>query len=187
MAPAMIESWPFALCIRPARKLKGLPNETKAGALDVFLAMTEVLLHDTTRGVVSEPIRGRFRSVIATRTRHHKFDQGGSVAHGIRRIVLEQLRKEVLKDETLQTFLLEEESIQEFVIGVYRMNKAGRAGGSGLVWDHAPEDVEVSRHIRILEAADGNLSSLFLHLRESASLFDGRQRENRCAGREPCR
>jgi hypothetical protein len=93
----------------------------------------------------------------------------------------------VLKDETLQNFLLAEESIQEFVIGVYRMNKAGRAGGAGLAWDHAPEDVEVSRHIRILEAADGNLSCLFLHLRESASLFDGRQRENRCTGRERCR
>jgi hypothetical protein len=185
MAPIIMEAWPFALCVRPTCKLRGLPSETKAGALDLFLALTEVLLHDTTR--VPEPIRRHIRRVIAERTRRHNFNQGGSIAQGIRKIVLEQLRKEVLNDNALQAFLLTKKNIQDFVIGVYRMNKAGRTGRSGLAWDHAPEDVTVARHIRILEAADGNLNCLFLHLCGSASLFNLHPRENRCAGRDRCR
>jgi hypothetical protein len=61
-----------------------------------------------------------------------------------------------------------DEALQEMVAGVYRMNKAGRAAREpeGEAAGDRRAMLSTWRHVRVLGAARGDLSSLFLRLRE---------------------
>jgi hypothetical protein len=183
LVPAVMEAWPAALCVSLLGRLTDLPEEIapavrhKAGAM--FLALMEVLLHDTTEGVVPGPVRERVRRLVGQAVgRLVDMDRVGSriVASVLYRHVRDhdfhRLRSEILDDEPLQGFLRTNAPVQEMATGLYHMNEAGRLVGR--TSEGSPEAViSPRRHARILEAAGGNVSCLFVHLREFAALLAG--------------
>jgi hypothetical protein len=152
------------------------PAEDEARAM--FLALIEVLVDETTKGVAPESVRDLVSKTIdpfvpkAVRERGGFFAAqtfldlaGGQSAES-------ELRSQVLGSNELQVFLRSSVPFQDFLTGVYRMNKAGRLGksttqaGRGL-----DETASALRHTRILEAAIDDASCLFLHLRVCPALF----------------
>jgi hypothetical protein len=202
-----MEEWPAALCVSLQRRLDGLdlPHELMSAvtfeARLVFLALVEVLLHETTReivpnpsrngvadsthGIVTEGIRGRVLEAVGRALRAvgqsvevNMLMKAGSfaVAQEIQNSVLGDnfgaLRFDVLNDDDLQQLLGAHESLMEMVTGVHRMNKAGRIGSEG---NRAPDSAAFSaqRHVQVLESTEDNLSCLFLHVRGCPALFAG--------------
>jgi hypothetical protein len=141
-------------------------------ACATFLALVEVLLHESTGGVVPDEIRDRVRRLATDSFIPPPIDATNLVASGIVRLLrfqlpgfhVERLRSDILDDPALQEFLRTREDFQDLVNGVYRMNKAGRGVAQASV-------VSAERQVRVLQAARGDLSSLFLHLRDCGSLF----------------
>jgi hypothetical protein len=183
LVPTLMEAWPAALIISLVGRLDDLPEEIspavrhKAGAM--FLALTEVLLHDTTVGAVPGPIRERVREIVRRAVGHLvDVDRVGSriVAGVLYKNVLgddfRQLRSEILDNNTLQGYLRETEPIQEMATGLCRMNKAGRRFRRRNQ-RYREAAIPTRKHLHILEAAGGNLSCLFVHLREFPALLEG--------------
>jgi ankyrin repeat protein len=183
LVPTLMEAWPAALIISLVGRLDDLPEEIspavrhKAGAM--FLALTEVLLHDTTVGAVPGPIRERVREIVRRAVGHLvDVDRVGSriVAGVLYKNVLgddfRQLRSEILDNNTLQSYLRESEPVLEMTTGLCRMNKAGRRFRRR---NHSSRGAAIPtrKHLHILEAAGGNLSCLFVHLREFPALLAG--------------
>jgi hypothetical protein len=183
LVPTVMEAWPAALCVSLLGRLTDLPEEIapavrhKAGAM--FLALMEVLLHDTTETVVPGPVRERVRRLVGQAVgRLVDMDRVGSriVASVLHRHVRDhdfhRLRSEILDDEPLQGFLRANAPVQEMATGLYHMNEAGRLVGR--TSEGSPEAVIPPwRHARILEAAGGNVSCIFVHLREFPALLAG--------------
>jgi hypothetical protein len=158
----------------------------------VFLALVEVLLHETTREVASDPIRHgaaeSSRGVVSEATRGRvlqavgKFvdvtmlskDGSFAVVQEIQECVhgddFGALRSDVLRDRDVHQLLEAQKSILDMVTGLYLMNKAGRLRPEG---GRAPDSSAFSArwHVRVLESAKDNLSCLFLHLRGCPALF----------------
>jgi hypothetical protein len=160
----------------------------KAEARAIYLALVEVLLHDTTRGCVPDPVRDHVRRESGSLVPPHALDRGGfAAAQAIRMIVPEhafhRLRSDVLTNKQVQQFLRSHEPIQDMVTGVYRMNEAGRSGGSDAFGDSsvdAPRPFDL--HLRVLESAGDDLSCVFLHLRDCCGSLFGRGDGNAAAG-----
>jgi ankyrin repeat protein len=190
----VLQAWPIALCVSLTGTLNNVPEDValiiKQEARDVFLAMLEVLLHDTTQGVVPEPIRVQVRRLVCRLLPPEAQDRGGFVAAQVIRSLVhgqafQQLRSDVLTTEALGEYLLSHESFQDLITGVYRMNKAGRSDGSNEVGDRtveSPAPVGRSRgehdsatlHLSVLESAMDDLSCVFLHLRDCCGSLLGR-------------
>jgi hypothetical protein len=183
----LMEAWPLALCTSLREDLAYVPDVVAPAvfmeARTMFLALVEVVLHDTTLQVVPDPIRDRVRQVVGRYVPSpDELDRLAALAfvQGIRPQVggdqFRWLRSDTLNDPALQGLFQTREDLQDLVTGVYRMNKAGRLGPERD--ENAPE---VSRNVgasadqqpRILVAAGGNLSCLFLHLRDCPVLFAG--------------
>jgi hypothetical protein len=160
------------------------------GARAAFLAAADVLIHETTLGMVPDPIRARVRQILGRQVPPDVASNGSShallrsVRDRVRGDALWRLRSDVLDDADLQSFLQSSQVFQDLISGVYRMNKAGRLGGLGGQIGGSEVDGEaaaaaagsrgdaaVERHARILAAAGDNLSCLFLRVRESPALF----------------
>jgi ankyrin repeat protein len=193
---AVMKAWPPALCFSLTGDLNrlGLPQDVAAevigGARIMFLALVEVLLHDTTRGtireghgaaestrgVVSEATRGRVLRAIGqfVNVRMLLKDCSFAVVQEILKKVhgddFWALRSDVLNDHDVRQTLVAQESLLEMVTGVYCMNKAGRLGPEGST---APDSAAFSarQHVQVLESAKDNPSCLFLHVRGCPALF----------------
>jgi hypothetical protein len=176
LVAALIEAHPAALCVSLTRDLTSLSREiapaVTSEARATFLALVEVLLHETTDGVVPDEIRDRVRRIATNRFVPPPIDATNLVAWEIVRILrfrlrgplLRRVRWDVLGDYALLEFLRTREDVQELVNGVYRMNKVGRDASQAGV-------ISGERQVRVLQAARGDPSSLFLHLRDCDSLF----------------
>jgi hypothetical protein len=188
---AVVEAWPSVLWFSFLRPGTQLPEEVGRARHAFLLALTEVLLHETTLGVVPNSIREHVRQAVGQFAPPDEM-RGPSVAvvRAIQNHVAdrdrERLRMAVLGSENLQAFVRDGEALQGFVAGVYRMNRAGRilsGSASGGVASEAALSPE--RHARVLAAARGDASSLFLRLREcpaAAAAAGGMLRAPRAAG-----
>jgi hypothetical protein len=177
---------------RPVRVWRAeVANVVAHGARAAFLAAADVLIHETTRGVVPDPICARVRQMLGRHVPPDVIGNGSSLAllrsvrDRVRGDALWRLRSDVLDDTDLQSFLQSSQDFQDLISGVYRMNKVGRLGGlegplGGSAVDGgaaaaaaAPSasGASVERHARILAAAGDSLSCLFLRVRESPALF----------------
>jgi hypothetical protein len=147
----------------------------------MFLALAEMLLHDTTRGVVPDETRERVRRAVRELVDLNEL-KGSSLATvqavnmQVRGSAFWQLRSDVLNDGSLQEFLRGHDAFQELICGVCRMNKAGRLlRGSepeeSVAAEAATAVLSVGHHARILDSARGDPDCLFLHLRDSPNLF----------------
>jgi ankyrin repeat protein len=193
---AVMKAWPQALCLSLTGNLNRLrvaqhvAAEVTGGARIMFLALVEVLLHDTTRGaireghgaadstrgVVSEATRGRVLRAIGQFVNVRMLLQDCSFA--VVQEILKKvhgddfwaLRSDVLNDHDVRETLVAQESLLEMVTGVYCMNKAGRLGPEGST---APDSAAFSarQHVQVLESAKDNPSCLFLHVRGCPALF----------------
>jgi ankyrin repeat protein len=158
LVSALIEAWPCALCL-PLPPLRVDSNHVAVEALvmqesdAVIEALVEVLLHETTVGVVPDPIRASVRQLVAT--------QPGS-RRDARAI------QDVFGGYSERRFFLSREDLQDMITGIYRMNKAARVAG-------APAAVTPAQHIKGLAAAADNPSCLFVYLLNAGcqSLFAG--------------
>jgi hypothetical protein len=206
LVSSVLEAWPIALCVSltgdltrlhealPGKHLdlkkfrEDLQPTLQAEARSMFLALVDVLLHDTTRGCVPDPVRDHVRHVSGMLVPPHLLDGGGIEATQAIRILVPEhafhrLRSDVLTNERVQQFLQSHEPIQDMVTGVYRMNKAGRSGGSDAFGDaavDAPRSADL--HLRVLESAADDLSCVFLHLRDCCGSLFGRGDGKAAAG-----
>jgi hypothetical protein len=142
----------------------GAIAELVAGeARTAFLALAETVLHEATRGVVPDPIRQVFWTAVSERLHHNRLN--GSALGMVRAILQQvqggafwQLRSDILNNDAVQTLLGRNEVFRELVCGFYRMNQAGRL----------LEDAPSPAHI--LAATGGNLSCIYLHVRDNPHL-----------------
>jgi hypothetical protein len=178
LVPPLINKCPVAFCFSHelgfAHLPEGIADTASIEAHAVLLALCEVLLHETTSGCVPDLIREHVRQAAGRFLRPHDVSGCSSaVARALEQRVRDergrrQLRSDVLNHEALQNLLGSDEALQEMVTGVYRMNKAGRAarGPEGEAAGDRRAMLSTWRHVRVLGAARGDLSSLFLRLRE---------------------
>jgi hypothetical protein len=135
---ATIDACPLALCDGLLGLLIGLPPEVaptvKSEAFVAFLAVLEAALHETAKGAVPKSIRRGIREILRKRRSvpAGTLALGGyEVARAVEKHVhgddREKLRSKVLGGEAVQN-LLGRKDFQEFVLGIYRMNRAGRSG-----------------------------------------------------------
>jgi hypothetical protein len=194
----VMKAWPAALCVSLKGDLDGLglpqnvASQVTGEARLVFLALVEVLLHETTREVASDPIRHgaaeTTRGAVSEATRGRVLQALGRFADvtmlskdGSFAVVQEiqkcvqgddfgALRSDVLSDRDVSQTLEAQESLLDMVTGLYLMNKAGRLGPEGR---RAPDIAAFSeqQHVQVLESAKDNLSCLFLYLRGCPALF----------------
>jgi hypothetical protein len=186
LVAAVVEACPSALCFSLARpRAPLLPEEVAGAAHAALLALAEVVLHETALGAVPGPVRAHVRRAVGRFVPPDEMSgPGAAVVRAIQNHVADRdrqrLRMAVLGSEELQAFVRDGEAVQDFVEGVYRMNRAGRILGDGGV---APETVlSPERHARVLAAARGDASSLFLRLRECPAEAAGMLRVPRAAG-----
>jgi hypothetical protein len=181
LALRILEPWPFALCVSLLGDLPGfLPDavaaEVRREADAMLVALIEVLLHDTTLGVVPDPVRAHVRRAVCRLAPTGTEIRGSSLAvvRSVQNLSLppQELRANVLGSDELQVFLRSQGDVEELVTGVYRMNKEGRLGGSE-EGEGCPIALSASQHVRILQATKDDLSCLFLHLRDCPVLFAG--------------
>jgi ankyrin repeat protein len=155
LVSALIETWPCSLCLPlpPLRFYVDVGALVRQESDAVIEALVEVLLHETTVGVVPDPIRASVRQLAAT--------QPGS-RPDTRAI------QDLFGGDFEKAFFLSREDIQDMITGIYRMNKAARAAG-------APAAVTPAQHIQVLAAAADNPSCLFVYLLNAGcrSLFAG--------------
>jgi ankyrin repeat protein len=226
----MIDEWAAALFLSLRGTLEDLPHAIASTVINeariMFLALIEVVLHETTKGVVSDEIRERVRQILEPLI----VDVDGLLNRGslavvraiqeaVRGHAFSELRSKVLNDDDLLQLLHDNVSLQELITGVYRMNKVGRitedshnsdedkpadgydelaeepSAESDGRWpdddvtagsnDHRTLIHEVGelsrcggdmpnsaeRQVRVLEASKGDLSCLFLHLRDSSNVL----------------
>jgi hypothetical protein len=130
----------------------------------MFFTLVEVMLHDTME--ISGAILPRLliRRAAGGLVPREERTRDALAADTIRRHVrghnLLQLRTTVMGYRPTQE-VLEDPSVLRFVSGVYRMDLAAeRSSGAA-----------ARRHLRVLEAARGNVDCLFLHLRDCPALF----------------
>jgi hypothetical protein len=169
LVETLIEAWPVGLLSVVCIERYDIPDDidilVKRKLRELFLVLHDVLLHDTRgRGAVPKPVRNLFRRcagvltdlVEETNTTVSSFDVFKAMRTNVRGADLCFFKRLTLDDffETDKAFL-------GFVNGMYRMNRAGRAGGSG----------SAMQDLRILEAGKDDLSCLFLHLRDCPGLF----------------
>jgi hypothetical protein len=176
LAELVTEAWPAALCFSFTEGMPDdIPEETaRAFAVEahfMVLALTEVLLHDTTRGVVPDPIRERVLRAVSQIVRPCETNGSSlSLVQAIQNRVRGQDRQEfrsaVLNHDALQNFLQGEGDILEMVTSLYRMNRAGRIRDLEEAGAVSGTSSSAGRHVRILSAAGKDLSCLFLHLRD---------------------
>jgi ankyrin repeat protein len=178
LVPRILEAWPFALCVSLLGDLSGfLPDavaaEVRREADAMLVALIEVLLHDTTLGVVPDPVRAHVRRAVC-RLAPPGTGSSLAVVQSVQNPSLprQELRANVLGSDELQAFLWSHGDVEELVTGVYRMNKEGRLGGSE-EGEGCPIALSASQHVRILQATKDNLGCLFLHLRDCPVLFAG--------------
>jgi hypothetical protein len=182
LASLLMEVHPAALCICFGEcDVRGseLADMMVPGICAAFLAAAEVLLHETTRGIVPDPVQARVRQALGRHIPPDVMRNGSSLAlaRSVRECVhgddLWRLRSRVLDDEALKPFLRSSEDFQDLISGVYRMNRAGRLGGTEGGGAASPDAARgaLEQHVRILAAAGDNLSCIFLRLRESPALF----------------
>jgi hypothetical protein len=187
LVSCLMNARPLALCTSLTGDLAFVPAVVApaviAEARTMFLALVEVLLHDTTEWIVPDPVRERARQVIQryVPSPDELEKRGGlSFVKRIRQLCVGDsfrwLRSDTLNAPDLQRLLQRNEEIQDLVTGVYRMNMAGRLGPDWI--EDVPERnlnvaVSADQQPQILVAAGGNLSCLFLHLRDCPVLFLG--------------
>jgi hypothetical protein len=176
----LIELWILALCLSqydPVLKDYELTSESRL----MLLALVEILLHDTTKGAVPDPVRDHVRQSVTSYTSADELAASRGVVRAIPHHVLgddlQQLRTLILRFAPLQELLTQpllsgDESFQNFLVGVYLMNKAGRHRlRSPEQQDGGAPDAKADQHLRVLMAAVDNPSCLFLHLRDCDVLF----------------
>jgi hypothetical protein len=188
LVSALVGAWPPALCMGLlGDAMSSLPGEiapaVTAEARAALLALVEVVLHDTTSGAVPGPVRDHVRGAVARFVASPSGSLAGSgcssssalarrVNERVRGDSFLRLRADALTHRALQELLAAREDIQGMVTGVYRMNKAGRLGpepaGGGVDAARARGAAALSaeQRARVLAAAGGNASCLFLHLRD---------------------
>jgi hypothetical protein len=166
LVDTLIEAWPVALLFVCLGRCD-IPDEVdillKRRLRELFLVLHDVLLHDA-RGTVPDQVRDLFRrsaGVLAdlveeTNTMVSSFDVFSAIRTDVRGEHLSFWERQPLEE-----FFFDDEAFLEFVNGMYRMNRAGRAAGSG----------SAMQDLRILEAGKDDLSCLFLHLRNCPGLF----------------
>jgi hypothetical protein len=176
----VLEAWPAALCLSLTGTLASVQAEiapsVRREARAVFLALIEVLLHETAAGCVPEAVRDHVRRVVGELVPRRDLDLGSfATSQAIRKIGDGQdflrLRSGVLDYAPLREFLEQSEVVQDVVSGLWRMSKAGRCLGSEAERGGWEDGGSAAQRIRVLQAADGNLSSLFLYLRGRATVL----------------
>jgi hypothetical protein len=190
LVSTVLEVWPASVLLVDTQLLPPalppnigppeLSTAVRAEAHAMILAVIDVLLHDTTRGFVPEPVREHVRQSVGRflPPQGDLVGRGGSSMANVRAVQSiqddtkrQELRDAVMGNADLETFLNDRgEDFERLVTGVYRMNKAGRLGA----FDGAESvaiAVSAGTHVQILDAVRDDLDCLFLHLRESPSLF----------------
>jgi hypothetical protein len=180
LASMFIELWILAVCLSqfdPVREDYELTSESRL----MLLALVEILLHDTTKGAVPDPVRDHVRQSVISDTSADELTSNRGVVQAIHELFLgedlQQLRSLILRFppllELLTHPLLSGDALfQNFLVGVYLMNKAGRHHvRSPERQDGGGPDTKAYQHLRVLMAAIDNPSCLFLHLRDCDVLF----------------
>jgi hypothetical protein len=140
-------------------------------------AVVDVLLHETARDLgdgAQDHVRDCLRPFLDQSPRG---GAGVSLLAAVAPASRSRLRSRILCNNPLQKLLRKKmaasEPIHEMILGMCRMNRAGRSPRSdsepadGFVLDNA----RWCKELRILEAAMGNVDCLFVHLRDCPSLF----------------
>jgi hypothetical protein len=176
----VVDAWPAVLYLKEIGKWakecpEGLREYVGGESHAVFLALVEVLLHETTSDAVPGSIRRSARQALEGFVPTGEAAGSSSLAavRAIQKHVQGQdrqreLRRVVLDNSELQEFLQGAGAIQDLVAGLYRMNKAGRLrveGSSG--------SSKEQRHAVVLQGAIDDPSCLFLHLRECDDILAG--------------
>jgi hypothetical protein len=117
----------------------------------MFLAVLEAALHESAKGAVPKSIRrgirGSFRGSLRAPLARAAAIGGYEVARAVRERVRgdddrERLRSKVLGREAVQK-LLARRDFREFVLAIYRINRAGRSGYESVRYPGFPPRIPV--------------------------------------------
>jgi uncharacterized surface anchored protein len=111
--------------------------------------MVEVLVCDATPWPVPNRVRDQIRQAVrrvvpADELTNGSFEITRAFRSRLRGEVLEKLRSETLVDKEVQDFLTSNETIQDQITRVYRVNKAGRLDGTNAAKPESTRLTDVS-------------------------------------------
>jgi hypothetical protein len=133
---------------------------------EVFLALMEALFREAVADSfhLHAPVRDAFRVFVLRHTAPLGLTirELAEYSTMIDTPIREDFRSHVLGSIFVRQWIFENEPVQDFIAGLYRMNKAGRRSSRAL---------STQDHLRVLEAARNNLDCLFLRVRDSPRLF----------------